>query len=600
MNKINLKFPLSLIFSTLLALALVLPLSFRLSEFRKSSSPDSLPLVDTSDFEKLAPGVEIHGVSSSGEKMAGVLEAESARKPVVIDSGGLQAVADESFNVRGRVASDGAVNRIAFFNSEKEEDLELIVWEAGFGSQAVPKTRFEGEWGIEFSESGRDLRIWKTSSEASLTGGELGRAGDSLAYKISLSRGSQRGQHESRVPDRDWQLNFEVTPLSAKIEQHSSANKELRQSFAWHSQFKKNGNKSQSRLVGQDLDGDGVADFLLFGAGEKSPYWQAFLLGGFDGAALKTAGKKGKRGTWRFGINSGVPLTGDFDGDGLLDFATYLPQHGVQSEGEDTNWTLNFSSGKSISGQPQWLTSKKVLFGFGDMLAVVGDFDGDRISDIGTYQKNTGDWRILYASGRFNLFKGGRGDDGFGRAVKFSPGGVPVVGDYNGDGFDDLAVYRVSENGDGVWDLMFLGRDKPKGHRSIQFGKKGDVPVLGDFNCNGKTDVVVFRESSFEWIFRFGSENIKTFRWKPKSLGSQKLYPVTADYDGDGCSDPGYFIPGDNLPGQWLVFPSGFSEKSIEDTAPAGHNVILKKSFGRAEDLPVQVLTGFHHGRIAR
>jgi hypothetical protein len=47
-------------------------------------------------------------------------------------------------------------------------------------------------------------------------------------------------------------------------------------------------------------------------------------------------------------------------------------------------------------------------------------------------------------------------------------GDVPVPGDYDGDGTTDLAVYRPS---DGMWWLL-----TPSGSRGLQWGLPGDRP----------------------------------------------------------------------------------------------------------------------------
>ncbi len=47
-----------------------------------------------------------------------------------------------------------------------------------------------------------------------------------------------------------------------------------------------------------------------------------------------------------------------------------------------------------------------------------------------------------------------------------APGDVPVPGDYDGDGFTDVAVYRPST---GVW---FVPNSSP-----IHWGVRGDVPL---------------------------------------------------------------------------------------------------------------------------
>jgi len=50
---------------------------------------------------------------------------------------------------------------------------------------------------------------------------------------------------------------------------------------------------------------------------------------------------------------------------------------------------------------------------------------------------------------------------------------TPVVGDYNGDGTTDVAVYREST---GVWWVMPSGGAAPW---SVLFGGPGDIPLLG-------------------------------------------------------------------------------------------------------------------------
>ncbi len=68
------------------------------------------------------------------------------------------------------------------------------------------------------------------------------------------------------------------------------------------------------------------------------------------------------------------------------------------------------------------------------------------------------------------------------------PGGKPVAGDFNGDGFDELAYFKDGEwfidlNGNGMWD---------EGDIWLKMGEKGDQPVIGDWDGDGKDDVGIF------------------------------------------------------------------------------------------------------------
>ncbi len=81
--------------------------------------------------------------------------------------------------------------------------------------------------------------------------------------------------------------------------------------------------------------------------------------------------------------------------------------------------------------------------------------------------------------------------DGDGRAERVvfgSADAVPLTGDFNGDGRDEVAVFLAGQwyvdlNGDGIWNEDDLW---------ARLGSAGDQPVAGDWDGDGKTDIGIF------------------------------------------------------------------------------------------------------------
>lgn len=77
------------------------------------------------------------------------------------------------------------------------------------------------------------------------------------------------------------------------------------------------------------------------------------------------------------------------------------------------------------------------------VVPLTGDFDGDGVADYAFWNRETGRWFLMTSSRQpphrrlvrqgagYQVWWGGQGDE-------------PLVGDFDGDGIDDLAVWRES------------------------------------------------------------------------------------------------------------------------------------------------------------
>ena len=148
------------------------------------------------------------------------------------------------------------------------------------------------------------------------------------------------------------------------------------------------------------------------------------------------------------------------------------------------------------------------------------DFDGDGRNDIGVYREGT--WFIL------------RSMDGGVTATPLGglPQDIPVPGDYDGDGKTDVAVYRDGAQSP-TQALWFIKRSSDGGIAVVQWGGLvQDIPVPGDYDGDGKTDMAVYRDGTW-FILRSFDGGVMAVPWG----GLPQDVPVPADYDGDRRTD---------------------------------------------------------------
>ncbi|MBT8199338.1 MAG: hypothetical protein KJO36_02355, partial [Acidimicrobiia bacterium] len=140
---------------------------------------------------------------------------------------------------------------------------------------------------------------------------------------------------------------------------------------------------------------------------------------------------------------------------------------------------------------------------------------------VGFFDPATGEWTLQYELSGFDTFFYG------------TPGDQPLIGDWDCDGTDTVAMFRPStgfihyrnSNDFGVADRQFF------------FGNPGDVALAGDWDGDGCDSFGIFRNGTL-----YLSNQLETGIADVKfSFGIPGDEPFTGDFDGDGIDTIGLY-----------------------------------------------------------
>ncbi len=162
---------------------------------------------------------------------------------------------------------------------------------------------------------------------------------------------------------------------------------------------------------------------------------------------------------------------------------------------------------------------------------IVGDWDGDGFDDIGVHRGNRF-YLDTNGNGVWDFVAGGDDLFHFGK----TSGDEAIIGDWSGDGLDKIGVHRgnrfyLDTNGNGVWDYVAGGDDL------YHFGKtSGDEAIIGDWSGDGQDDIGVHRGNRFYldtngngvWDHVVGGDELYHFG---KTSGDEA---IIGDWSGDG------------------------------------------------------------------
>ena len=248
---------------------------------------------------------------------------------------------------------------------------------------------------------------------------------------------------------------------------------------------------------------------------------------------------------FNFGAGSlDVPMTADFNGDGLNDPTLYRPSTG--------QWFA------ALSGSATYPNKLLVTFGGPNDIPVPADYNGTGVSLESVFRPSTGQWFFYNRGGGHNITS----------PVTFPINSKPEPGDYDGVGVAEIAVYNPTNS---QWLVVSPGATSS--HLLASYGGPNDIPVPGQYDNialagTGKAEVTepaVWRPSTGQY-FIHGANGNRTITFAPGDI------PVPGDWDGIGQTEPAVYRPST---GQWLVEGPG-------DTSPR-----VLATFGGPNDIPL-------------
>ena len=254
--------------------------------------------------------------------------------------------------------------------------------------------------------------------------------------------------------------------------------------------------------------------------------------------------------TWHLSVvNGGLPRAIDEGGSGdIWQQAGYIGDSDWQRyDMNDAVWTFT----ETLDDKTIVKTSQGIQFGMLGGTPLAGDFDGDGTDEVAVFKD--GYWMI-------DINRNGQWDEGDLLARLGDAQDRPVVGDWDGDGKDDIGIYGPMWERDPEAIERDPGLPNPD---NDPYTKPKNVPPTDEDATNGARTMKLTsygkqRADVVDHVF---------------GIGDGEVIPVTGDWNGNGVRSIGTFTDG-----RWELDVNGDGRFDYEDETV---------DFGRAGDIPV-------------
>ena len=196
-----------------------------------------------------------------------------------------------------------------------------------------------------------------------------------------------------------------------------------------------------------------------------------------------------------------------------------------------------------------------------------GDFNGDGRPDVATINGTSSDVSVFLRQAA-----GGFAQEAGSPITVGSAPSTATVGDFNGDGLADLAVPSFGVGNVSVLVRQAGGGFALEGGQAISLGTSLHAVAAGDFNSDGRLDLVATTAGSQAVLLLRNAQNTGFVQGQSFTTGPTPVGIAVGDYNGDGLADLAIANRGGDSVSILLRVPGGTF--SSETAVPVGDDPI--------------------------